>query len=413
MVSYLLKNMSRKMREEEIQSSRGYICADCNHSAYYFKTKNSPLFSDKPCLLCSESKSSGILVEDFLFTLRGHLRDHYEPAHGCLENTVSLKEVLKRFTYDNEHFLELLALLLCGPDDAFFQYEGRYKNSVDEAFIAKCREGAIHRWKKLAYELKHDRRFTHNAAARFYEILIESCSHLVEEKEETFNSVLTTLPPGKVLYRGRIAKDEGQKKAILADPKKELSAPPEHLATNSRMSPPGISFLYTAGDCETAIAELHPFVNDTVTIGEFITTRALNFFDFTRLDNFAHADANILDNPKEHITFQNRYLLDSLHHLISRPYRANDTSYIETQVFSEVIRSFRNKMYDGIIFGSSQRDGGFNYVIFGEVTDNESQTGKRKEYHVEFNREKNVTLYRITAIRAQAEEVPHSAPMVS
>lgn len=408
----LIEELLRKDREEEISSSRGYICADCNHSAYYFRTRNSPLHSEKPCILCSDCKPEGMLVEDFLFTLRGHLRDHYEPADESAENTVSLKDVLKRFTYDNEEFLEILAVLLCEPDDAFFRYDGRYKNSVDEAFIAGCREEALRLWKQLAYELKHERRFTHNKASAFYENLIASCFHEVESTR-VFNSALTILPQGEVLYRGRIARDDVQRDAFLGDPVKELSAPPEHLATNSRMSPPGISFLYTAGNKETAIAELHPFVNDTVVIGEFITTRELHFFDFTLLDNLTHTDACILDKPKKHGTFRNRYLLDSLHHLISRPFRANDTSYIETQVFAEVIRSFRRGMYHGIIFGSSQRNGGLNYVIFGDVSDTEGQTVKKKVHHVELNRGNGVTLYRITAMCAQTEELLHAHPVIS
>lgn len=403
---------SAEFREKEIQSSVGYICAGCNQDAYYFNTKNTQLNSGKQCLICSEIRPDGILVEDFEFTLRRHLRDHYTLEDSRSTDFIPLKDVLKRFTYDNENFLELLAEFLCRPHDTFFRKDGWYRDTVDKHFIDTCRQAARSQWENFAYELKHIQRFTHSAASTFYQNLLCSCFHQVEKAKGQFNSALTCLPKGAILYRGRIAKDKGQINAFLADPVKELSAPPEHLATNSRMSPPGISFLYTAGDFETALAELHPFVNDTVAIGEFITTRALNFFDFTRLDNFAHAEANILDNPKKQITFQNRYLLDSLHYLISRPYRANDTTYIETQVLAEVIRNFRKRMYDGIIFGSSQLDEGFNYVIFGEVTDTESQTDKKKEYHVEFNHEIGVKLYKVEKIRAQAKEVPHSEPVV-
>ncbi len=405
MVSQLMKNMMAKIREEEIQSSCGYICAECNNSAYYFCKKNSQLNSGKKCLICSESRSDGILVEDFVFTLRGHLRDHYTLADCHLAGTIPLKGILKRFTYDNEDFLALLASLLCQPGDVFFQKGGWYRSIVDEAFIDKSIGDAIQEWKDIAYELKHVRRFSHSEASDYYASLIGSCSLKVEELQENFNTALTILQKGEVLYRGRIVKNNEEKEIFLSDPVKELSAPPNHLATNSRMSPPGIAFLYTAGNVETAIAELHPFVGDTVATGQFVTVRALHFFDFTLLDDVTYADANILDRPAIHKTFKNRYLMRALHQLISSPLRANDTSYIETQVFAEVIRGYKGEKYDGIIFGSTQRPGGRNYVIFGESS---ATDGDGLKYHAEFNRDQGVTLYRITEMRAQAEEVSHS-----
>ncbi|WOY03134.1 RES family NAD+ phosphorylase [Dickeya fangzhongdai] len=413
MVNRFINNMFAEMREEEIKSSRGYICAECNHSAYYFCKKNSQLNSGKQCLMCSEIRPDGILVEDFEFTLRRNLRDHYTLEDSRSTDTIPLKDVLKRFTYDNEDFLAQLASLLCQPDDTFFREDGWYRNIVDEAFIATCRDDAIREWEDMAYELKHVRRFSHSGASRYYADLIGSCFHTVEKEQEKFNTALTILPKGEALYRGRIAKDNEEKEAFLSDPVKKLSAPPNHLATNSRMSPPGIAFLYTASDAETAIAELHPFISDTVAIGQFVTVRDLRFFDFTLLDNVAYADAHILDNPIMHKTFRNRYLMSTLHHLIARPLRANDTSYIETQVFAEIIRGYQGEKYDGIIFGSTQRPGGRNYVIFGESTATDGPTGKRNEHHVEFNHEQGVTLYRITEMRAQAEVVPHSYPVIS
>ncbi|MGL1813919.1 UNVERIFIED_CONTAM: RES domain-containing protein [Serratia marcescens] len=413
MVNRLINNMFAEMREEEIQSSRGYICAECNRSAYYFCKKNSQLNSGKQCLMCSAIRPDGILVEDFEFTLYNHLRYHYTLENSRSTDTISLKDVLKRFTYDNEDFLTALAALLCKPDDTFFREDGWYRNIVDEAFIATCTNDAIREWEAMAYELKHVRRFSHSEASNYYASLIGSCVRIVEKDNEKFNTALTILPKGEALYRGRIAKDDEEKEAFLSDPVKKLSAPPNHLATNNRMSPPGIAFLYTASDAETAIAELHPFISDTVAIGQFVTARDLRFFDFTLLENVAYADAHILDTPSKDKTFKNRYLMRTLHRLIARPLRANDTSYIETQVFAEIIRGYPGERYDGIIFSSTQRPGGRNYVIFGESSATDGPAGKRNEYPVEFNHEQGVTLYQITEMRAQTLVVPHSDPVNS
>ncbi|WP_175631737.1 RES family NAD+ phosphorylase [Yersinia proxima] len=392
----------RLRRQENIQHSVGVICEECNQTSYYFNTRNINFGAPKRCLICSEEKLRGIILEDFLFTLRGKIRNHYELNKIDTSASISLKQVLKRFTYDNEQVLEKLADLLCQEDDSFFQIKGRYQSTVDDLFIENCIKEAIEKWNNFAKELKHHRRFTHTDASRFYENLIGSCMHRVDKKSE-FNSALKTINKGTVFYRGRLVKDD--RNAFLSNPEKVLSAPPDYLAANSRMSPPGISFMYTAGDPETAISELRPYVNDTIAIGEFVSTKDLNFFDFTLLDDIQHESANILDNPRKDKYLQNRYILGSLHGLISTPFRATDTSYIETQMFAETIRNYRNGLFDGIIFKSSQRDGGVNYVVFGDYLNNETSGATIKDYHMEFNCNVGAKFYQVVKMVASTKTV--------
>ncbi|HBW9581374.1 TPA: RES domain-containing protein [Klebsiella pneumoniae] len=391
-------------RVDEIKSSVGVICAECNQKSYYFNTKNSDFYEEKICLICSKTKLSGILLEDFLFTLTRKLKNHYELIDVCHPGTSSIKEVLKRFTYDNSNVLDKLSILLCQKDNTFFKLDGKYRSTVDEVFIEKCKNEAIKKWNALANDLKHARRFTHIEASRFYESLIGSCVYRME-KNEIFNAALTTIDEGHNFFRARLVKDELHRSSITSTPEKELSAPPNYFATNSRMSPPGISFMYTAGDHETAIAELRPYVSDIIAVGVFTNTRKLKFFDFTLLANMRHIDANILENPKEDQYVQNRYILGELHELISKPFRATDTSYIETQMFAETIRNYNKGMFDGIIFGSSQLKGGMNYVIFGESSNDQDITSSVNNYHVAFESNKQVTFYQVTQINAISNEI--------
>lgn len=90
-----LNTLMREFREDEIRSSCGYICAECNKSAYYFKTKNNELNSEKPCLICSICRPYGILVEDFLGTLKRHLPEHYKLVNYISKDSISLKDILK------------------------------------------------------------------------------------------------------------------------------------------------------------------------------------------------------------------------------------------------------------------------------------------------------------------------------
>lgn len=401
-----LKELFYETRQEEIQNSVGVICEECNQKAYYFNTKNADFFSVKCCLICSKEKEKGILLEDFLFTLTRKLNNHYELIQNDSSETatVSLKQILKRFTYDNDLLLEKLADLLCQDSDSFYQVKGLYRSKVDEAFIEKCKKEAIEEWNQLSKDLKHNRRFTHVEASRFYERLIEACMHTLETKEE-FNSALKTIKMGTVFYRGRLVKDNFHRDLLLSNPGQELCAPPDYLATNSRMSPPGISFMYMASDPETSIAELRPYVNDTIAIGEFVSTKEFKFFDFTLLDKLKHEDANILDDPKNDKYFQKRYLLSSLHELISKPFRATDTSYIETQMFAETIRNYREGFFDGIIFGSSQRDGGLNYVLFGDYLKDDSKGALTRDYHVKFNDKSGIQFYQVLKMEAATKKM--------
>ncbi|MCK6720545.1 RES family NAD+ phosphorylase [Enterobacter cloacae] len=395
---------AHESRVDEIKSSVGAICTECNQKSYYFNTKNSDFYEEKICLICSKTKLSGILLEDFLFTLTRKLKNHYELIDACQLGTFSLKDVLKRFTYDNANVLDKLSILLCQRDNTFFKLDGKYRSTVDEVFIEKCKNEAIKKWNSVANDLKHARRFTHIEASRFYESLIGSCVYRMENNE-VFNAALTTIDEGHTFFRARLVKNEFHRGSITSNPEKELSAPPNHFATNSRMSPPGISFMYTAGDHETAIAELRPYVSDIIAVGVFTNTRKLNFFDFTLLANIQHIDANILENPRGDKYVHNRYILRELHELISKPFRATDTSYIETQMFAETIRNYNKGMFDGVIFGSSQLKGGLNYVIFGESSNDQDITSSVNNYHVAFDSNKHVTFYQVNQINAISSEI--------
>lgn len=410
----LLKEILFETRQKEVEKSVGFICTDCNQTAYYFKTKNVRLHSKKTCLICSKENENGIILEDFRYTLSRHVKNHYKLTKNDASPTISLKDVLKRFTYDNEQVLENLANLLCQENGNFFQIDGLYKSTVDEVFIKECKAEAIEKWNKFAKELKHSRRYHHTEAYQFYESLIDACVYKIEENENDksgssepnrFNSALTKIKKDTVFYRGRLVKNDNEKRIISSNPETELSAPPEYLASNSRMSPSGIPFMYTADKPETAIAEIHPYVNDIIAIGTFVSTKELNFFDFTLLNKLLHNDYNILENPNDDNNIKNRYLLDSLHEIISRPLRATDTSYIETQMFAEAIRHYKNSFFDGIIFGSSQLDGGLNYVLFGESLEDGDSNNPIKQYPVKLNSKQEIEFYRVLKMEASTKKL--------
>lgn len=396
----ILQDLYRESREEETANSIGFICSQCNTTANYFNQKNTDLYSKKTCLICSNEHDNGILLEDFISTLSRHIPSHYDFIENDRSGSISLGEVVARFTYNNEKVIDKLVKLLCDESPDFFKMKGRYKDFLDDSIIENYKEIAIDEWHNISKEVKHTRRFTNTRAIQFYERLIGDCLFNVE-KEDQFNSPLTRVNKGTSLFRGRVVKDDNHKETISKNPKRELSAPPESLAASNRMSPSGISFMYTAGDYETAISELRPYVGDTIAIGEFVTTKQLKFFDFTLLETVEIRKLNIFEDPRNSKFIRSRYLLNELHKLVSKPVRPSDVTYIDLQVFSETIRNYKDGMFDGIIFESSQRMGGLNYVIFGDYDEKEDA----KNYYVSLSSNCNVSFYKVKEALTTTEKV--------
>ncbi|BBT66402.1 RES family NAD+ phosphorylase [Aeromonas caviae] len=395
------RNTLYEIREKEIAESIGFVCEQCNVTAYYFNRRNTNFNSEKTCLICSSKHLNGILLEDFVFTLSRHIPKHYDCIESHLSDSISLGEIVARFTYDNERFIDKLVTLLCDESPNFFKMKGRYRGVVDDSIIEIYKKSAIDEWHDISKEVKHTRRFTNTKAIQFYERLIDDCLFNVEKDDVQFNSVLTIIDKGTSLFRGRIVKDDTHKETISKNLKKELGAPPESLAASNRMSPSGISFMYTAEDYETAIAELRPYVGDTIAIGEFITTKKLSFFDFTLLETVKIRKFNILENPRDSKFLRGRYLLNELHKFVSKPVRPSDVTYIDLQVFSETIRNYKGGMFDGIIFESSQRTGGLNYVLFGDYDEKENA----KDYYVSLGSDCNVNFYKVKEVLTTTEKI--------
>lgn len=396
-----LVSIINEVQEKKVADSVGTICAECNSSAFYFNQKNTDFNTPKICLICSKTHASGLILEDFVFTLSKHIPRHYECHENDFSGSKSIGEILSRFTYDNEQFISALTKLLCKEDPVFFNKKGKYKEVINDELIGIYKKEAIDEWNEISNEVKHARRFTNTKATRFYEGIIDDCMFNVESEKVNFNSALTKIDKGTSFFRGRIVKDDIHKDTIKSNPKIELGAPPESLATSGRMSPAGISFMYTAGDYQTAIAELRPYVSDIVAIGEFISTKDLNFFDFTLLSNVRIKKLNILEDPKERKNIRNRYLLNELHKFVSQAVRPSDIIYINLQIFSETIRNYRGGMFNGIIFESSQRTGGFNYVLFGDY----SETEKSKDYYLVLDGDCKVNFYKVKEILTTTEKL--------
>ena len=149
----------------------------------------------------------------------------------------------------------------------------------------------------------------------------------------------------------------------------ELGSPPPEFASQSRMSPAGISMFYGAANEKTAFIETydaHSLAKNSVTFGLFVTARKLRFLDLTAIPDLP----SIFDEHR----FHQRHGLIFLRHLrsdMAKPINRDGREhyeYVPTQIVAEYFRRvFKTKgkgAIDGIMFPSSRNGAGVCYCIF-------------------------------------------------
>ncbi|WIG71232.1 RES family NAD+ phosphorylase (plasmid) [Photobacterium damselae] len=393
----------KSSREEKVQDSLGVICSDCNSGKVkdpYIKILNRDFYCEKRCLICCNKAIRGIIVEDLTVLLK-YVPKHYKLVDSKTDETRDLKQILSRFTYDIDAktltAVDKIAEWVCSENPTFFQKDGQYQTVCTDEQVKEWKREAIKKWDDYVDQLKHDQRFTNTSLIDYYKAVIDI----------SYDQAKVVVDEGTVLYRGRLVEVDNMA-AFKKSPDTELSAPPEKYATNSRMSPSGIAFMYMADDPKTVIAELHAYAGDIVAVGTFKCKKDLVFYDFTKLISSDEPEScSLFENPVSHEIYRYKYIIDSLHRLISKPLRANDINYLETQMFAESIRHYNYEnghKFDGIIFSSTQREGHLNYVLFGERQTEGEKT--KKTYNVSLDpANTQVKFYRVKNIDVMEEDV--------
>jgi len=141
---------------------------------------------------------------------------------------------------------------------------------------------------------------------------------------------------------------------------------PKESSSNGRANPIGISYLYTAKDEQTAIAEIQLTIGQIVSVAKIKTQKTLRLFSFDFLEAFKDSDLLSLtlkeiDEQLRVSYFQLEIFYETMSELFSRPMAGNTDGYYATQYVSEYIKSLH---FDGIKFKSSLKKGGINIVLF-------------------------------------------------
>lgn len=256
------------------------------------------------------------------------------------ESTLDLMDDLGLVTDDDELNKDI--------EDVFTTQEWIERDILHEDY----RRALFDQWKQFANAVTHSRRYTFLATPEFLPLIkgdekSERKDILSSLKELIVGQKLVrTLKEGTILYRARRVKDIN-KKYVFSD----ITAAPDDVATVNRMSPAGVSLFYASFNKSTAVDECYGEKTDALLLGEFVTKKALNVFDLTKIPG----PSFWMDG------WQENQFLHSFNREITKkldPMDANLLQYIPTQVFTEFLRYMfvdgKGRKLDGMIYGSSK-----------------------------------------------------------
>lgn len=178
---------------------------------------------------------------------------------------------------------------------------------------------------------------------------------------------------------------------------KKSDAPPSKNSMQGRVNPIGISYLYVARNIDTAIAEIQPTIEQTISVAKIKTLRKLKLFSFEFSDVLKNLKSIKIDEAQEQIGisfWELQILFDTISELFSKPALGNQNNYYVTQYLSEFIKHLG---FDGIKYKSSLKKGGSNIVLF-DISKDEND--KSKNYDI-----LSSSLHRITNVKVTSNRI--------
>lgn len=195
-----------------------------------------------------------------------------------------------------------------------------------------------YKWKNFCDEIKYQNRFFQKGRLEIIEELLPNCELLINK--------------GNGFYRARPC---GSTMLTVT----ELGKPQHGRNPAGRGNPEGISYLYLASDEDTALAEAKPYLEEHLTIGNFLAPKDLRVIDLRNpsiLSPFEQGD-------RLKFLVDNLFILRMLGNELSKPIKPNSgLEYLPTQYLCEFIKSLG---YEGVVYGSSVA-AGYNLMVFSD-----------------------------------------------
>lgn len=169
------------------------------------------------------------------------------------------------------------------------------------------------------------------------------------------HGTLLPVAAGRKFWRGRLTGDPAN--ARVWNKASELGPPPREFASNSRMSPAGITMFYGSNDIATAVAEIGAHSSQRHAIlGQFETIRDLILLNLADLPPVPSLYTEAGRTPERYdLVFLHRFATD-----LGKPIALDGREHIEyvpTQVVTEYLRFVSKNAADGILYRSAQNQG--------------------------------------------------------
>lgn len=323
--------------------------------------------------ICSYCKARGsknvtaplrVLMVPIVSALRRSFSD--EVNAGCPYDSDAEDLIHNITTLDALHALDIEIserLLECVADS----FENPlWVEAADDVWMGEHEhEALIWSWESFSRKVKHEQRFffhdVDNSEKNRNVFPPSEMLHVIGQLAEK-HRLVRKIKKGVGLFRVRRRDNE-----VWPMTEKELGAPPANKARAGRMNPAGISYMYTAFDNRTAIAETISASPAVYVISRWDTLRTLVILDLSSLPDLPSVFDEARRCEREALLFLYSFVND-----ISKPVGTNDNEHIEyvpTQVVSEyfahVFHLTGNKgRLDGLQYQSAKRHEGINLVLF-------------------------------------------------
>lgn len=351
---------------------------------------------DQACVECGKANTA-VSIKDLAALIDPYIRENYkpgpyEPQYGSVDDDSYVEEqqgedlsyVLQDIVGQDFEFNDALVAALIDNDPADISDGDELFYAADINYVqTNVHVGhLLETWRAISSELRKERRFFSDRAREFFDWLFAGIEDLwfykpkegkdfAPSSEQKKLGVIQEWPAGTVLYRTRRADTREDYTRLVLKPTVELTPPPSKYAQVGRMNAEGVTIFYGALDAETCLAEMRSSIGGYTVLARFQTIKALRVLDFSRLDK-AYWDDKSLSYFQNDFNEQvaHRKFLRRIHKLISEPViPGHEDEYLITQVLAEYLAYVRSPNFDGLLFASTQYEGGTNVVLFPKHAD--------------------------------------------
>ena len=199
----------------------------------------------------------------------------------------------------------------------------------------------------------------------------ENTESFLQEVLESCKSRLRPIPPGFIGWRSQLGSDrrpvfDDEGNEIAEEPcplLKERMHPLKYAASEGRVNPKGIPYLYLATSKETAMSEVRPWVGSKISVAQFKVVKELTVVDCSvnhSLNPFYFDLKRGFYEPGEEE--REKAVWAHIDKAFSAPVTQteNQAHYAPTQIIAEL---FKKNGFDGVVYKSMLADG-YNIALF-------------------------------------------------